>query len=454
MRNVKANSPLRHVESYDPNKSLERAEASLEKEGYCVKDENGEYTDEFVRSVTERDAADINEILNAFATGKLAGENVTLKEIMTSVDFPQLFYAATEILMKSRIVPDRLISRNLFETIPYAGNAINVTIRTLGGVEVEEVPEGSKYPETSSAVSDQAFRIYLEIKKYGAKVAGTRELLESDNWGIFAYTVKSLADELLNKKEALCVKMLNEMAGHTLKDNADAANVQLGSCTGRGIDGAQNGALGLDDIMEILAWMEMRGYMIDTIMIHPFAWALWARDTEIREVMMGNGVTYIPQGGPAPGWDPMPWGSLGQPWSKYGGAGTQSLTPAAANAAGASSWNAPDSLYGKLGIGTGYAWPNLTPFGATYYTTPKHVDRPFKILVTPLVPYYQISGGSKAGKYACNIVFADSRKCGLILQEQGRAVAVARNVVIDRTYAFDNVNSQTLSALTTTTNLV
>jgi len=224
--------------------------------------------------------------------------------------------------------------------------------------------------------------------------------------------------------------------------------------------------------------------MIDTIMIHPFAWALWARDTEIREVMMGNGVTYIPQGGPAPGWDPMPWGSLGQPWSKYGGAGTQSLTPAAANAAGASSWNAPDSLYGKLGIGTGYAWPNLTPFGATYYTTPKHVDRPFKILVTPLVPYYQISGGSKAGKYACNIVFADSRKCGLILQkenptmeqwadiereinyikirerygmalqEQGRAVAVARNVVIDRTYAFDNVNSQTLSALTTTTNLV
>jgi len=256
MRNVKANSPLRHVESYDPNKSLERAEASLEKEGYCVKDENGEYTDEFVRSVTERDAADINEILNAFATGKLAGENVTLKEIMTSVDFPQLFYAATEILMKSRIVPDRLISRNLFETIPYAGNAINVTIRTLGGVEVEEVPEGSKYPETSSAVSDQAFRIYLEIKKYGAKVAGTRELLESDNWGIFAYTVKSLADELLNKKEALCVKMLNEMAGHTLKDNADAANVQLGSCTGRGIDGAQNGALGLDDIMEILAWME------------------------------------------------------------------------------------------------------------------------------------------------------------------------------------------------------
>ena len=483
-KNVKAMSPLRNIESYDPSLSLERAESDLKKQGIQVKDAEGNYSDEFVYGVAERDTADVLEILSAFETGKLAGEKVSIKEIMTSVDFPQLFYAATEILMKSRIVPQRLISQNLFETIPYAGSAINVTIRTLGGVEVEEVPEGGKYPETSSAVSDQAYRLFLEIKKYGAKVAGTRELLESDNWGIFAYTVKSLADELLNKKESLCIKMLNEMAGYTLKDNANASSVELGSCTGRGIDGKQNGALGIDDIMEILAWMEMRGYLADTIMIHPFAWALWARDTEIREVMMGNGVQYVPQGSPAPGWDPMPWGALGQPWGKYGGAGTQSLIPATANQAGNTSWNAVDPIYGKLGIGTGYNWPNLTPFGATYYTTPKNVDRPFKILVTPLVPYYKIAAGAGAGKYACNIIFADSRKGGLILQkenptmeqwsdiereinyikirerygmalqDQGRAVAVARNVVIDRTYAFDNVNSRSLDPLTTATSLI
>lgn len=483
-KNVKAMSPLRHIESYDPSLSLERAEVELKKQGVPARDAKGDYVDEFVHMVGERDMADVCEILTAFETGKLAGEKVTIKEIMTSVDFPQLFYAATEILMKSRIVPQRLISQNLFETIPYAGNAINVTIRTLGGVEVEEVPEGSKYPETSSAVSDQAYRLFLEIKKYGAKVAGTRELLESDNWGIFAYTVRSLADELLNKKETLCVKMLNEMAGYTLKDNANAGSVELGSCTGRGIDGVQNGALGIDDIMEILAWMEMRGYMVDTIMIHPFAWALWARDTEIREVMMGNGVQYVPNGSAAPGWDPMPWGSLGQTWGKFGGGGTPSMIPATPNSTGNSGWNTVDPIYGKLGIGTGYNWPNLTPFGATYNIAPKNVDRPFKVLVTPYVPYYKILSGTRAGKYACNIIFADSRKGGLILQkenptmeqwndiereinyikirerygmalqDQGRAVAVARNVVIDRTYAFDNVNSRSLSVLTTGTNLV
>jgi len=472
---------LRYLDSYNASESVKIAAEELQKEGISPFDKDGKtYLSEVVQAAAERDMADIMEILSAFETGKLAGEKVAIKEVLMSKDFPQLFYAATEILMKSRIVPSRLVSANLFDTIPYAGNAINVTIRTLGGVEVEEVPEGSEYPETSSAVSDQAYRLNLEIKKYGAKVAGTRELLESDNWGIFAYTVRSLAEELLNKKETLCVKMLNEQCGYTLIDNADAGNVPLGSCTGRGIDGNPNGALGLDDIMNLLAWMEMRGYMIDTILIHPFAWALWARDAEIREVMMDGGVQYVPQGNANPGWDPMPWGSLGTPWGKFGGNGVPSLAP---GAVGGGNWNTVDPIYQKLGVAP-YAWPNLTPFGATYYTTPKHVDRAFKILVTPLVPYYKVSGGPSSGKYATNVIFADSRKGGLILQkenptmerwtdiereinyikirerygmalrEQGRAVAVARNVVIDKTYAFDNVNSVTLTPIDTTVNRV
>lgn len=479
---MQALGSLRYLDSYDPMESIMTAADSLQAEGIDPFEEDGKtYRSEVVQATADRDMADIGEILSAFDTGKLAGEKVNIKDVLMSKDFPKLFYAATEILMKSRIVPARVISDNLFETIPYAGNAINVTIRTLGGVEIEEVPEGSEYPETSSAISDQAYRLNIEIKKFGAKVAGTRELLESDNWGIFAYTIRSLAEELLNKKESLCVKMLNEQCGYTLIDNADAANVEIGSCTGRGIDGNPNGALGLDDIMQILAWMEMRGYMIDTIIIHPFAWALWARDAEIREVIMGNGVQYVPQGNSAPGWDPMPWGSMGQPWGKFGGSGTPSLTPGNAQTGGG--WNTVDPIYQKLGVAP-YAWPNLTPWGATYYTTPKHVDRPLKILVSPLVPYYKISGGPSAGKFATNIIFADSRKGGLILQkenpameqwsdiereinyikirerygmalqEQGRSVAVARNIVIDRTYAFDNVNSVTLLPIDSAANRV
>jgi hypothetical protein len=424
----------------------------------------------------EEDAEIVNEMLNAFQTGKFAGENVNIKDILMTKDYPKLFYAATEILIKSRLMPNRIISDNLFVTIPYTGNAINVTVRTMGGVEVEEIGEGEEYPETSSAVSDQAYRINLWIKKYGAKVPATRELIESDNWGIWAYTISQLTDALLNKKEKIASTILNEFAGYTLIDNANATNVPLGSTTGRGIDGAQNGALGMDDIMRILSWMHMRGYNIDTILINPFSWAMWARDPEIREGILGDGVIHIPQGNAASGWD-MPWGGLGQPFNRFGSS-TATLPPG-----GAGDPNTPDPIYGKLGIAP-YAFPNLTPFGATFMTQPKYMDRPVKVLVTPMVPYYKISSGGKAGKYATNIIFAESSRCGLILQkenptmeqwsdiereidytkiregygmalqEQGRAVCVARNIVVDRTYTFDNVNSQTLASLTYESDLI
>ena len=38
----------------------------------------------------------------------------------------------------------------------------------------------------------------------------------------------------------------------------------------------------------------------------------------------------------------------------------------------------------------------------------------------------------------------------MAMQEQGRGVAIAKNVVIDKTYAFDNVNSATLASIDTT----
>ena len=476
--------PLRNIEAYDPSSVLERVAAEYKNAGQepFVSDRDGNlsYSHELVSQVASRHAADISEIIMALETGKLAGEKVRIKDALMSKDFLALFYAATEILMKDRIIPNRAITDNLFQTIPYTGSAINVTIRTYGGVEIEEVPEGGEYPETFSAVSDQAFRLFIEIKKYGAKIAGTRELLESDNWGIFAYMLKSLGVELLNKKEWLAAKMLNEKAGYVLMDNAAPSSSQLGSCTGRGIDGTPNGAFGIDDMMNMLAWTQMRGYMMDTILINPFAWALWARDTEIREVMFGNGVTYVPNGSAGQGWDPMPWGSLGQPWGTFGGGGIPSVAPSAVGGANGANWLTTDPIYQKLGFAP-YAWPNINPMGATYYTTPKHIDRPLKIIVTPLVPIVKASSGSAAGKYITNIIFAQSSKCGLILQkeaanmeqwkdiekeidyikirerygmamqEQGRAVAIAKNIVIDKTYAFDNVNSVTLSSIDTAT---
>lgn len=474
--NIPSIASLMYLTSYDYRESVKNELMKLDP-AQRPNPSSPEENQEFALATLENDAQTVSEIVSAFVTGKFYGESANIKEVMTSIEYPKLFMAATEILMMNRLSPARVITENLFEEIPYTGQSANVTIRTLGGVKVEEVPEGGNYPETGTAVADQAYRIALAIRKFGAKVGGTRELIESDNWGIFAATLAMLKDELDNNRENLAMQMLNNQAGYVLIDNANAANVALGSATGRGIDGSFNGAFGLDDAMNLISWMEMRGYYVDSVLLHPFMWSMWQRDPEIREVMLGSSVQYVPNGNAAPGWGD-PFGGLGAPWSRFGSTIPQT-TPAVAQA-GLSGFNTVDPIYGKLGI-SNYAWPNLTPFGATYQAQPKHIDRPLKVIVTPLVPYYKISGSTK---YATNLIFADSRKCGLILRkenptfenwkdiereidwikirerfgmalkEQGRAIAVARNIVIDRTYAFDNVNSATLSAVDTSVNRI
>lgn len=477
-------NPLSDLSSYNLEDSIKKRMKVDKDLGYSpgVETDGVTPTEEYLVDSITRDMDEVQEILHALHSGKLkdGSKSLKVKDILTTYDFPQLFYAATEILMAERITPARVVSNALFSTIPYDGTAMEVTIRTLGGVEVEEVPQGSFYPETGSALTDQAFRVKIEVKKYGAKVAGTRDLIESDYWGIFAYTVRSLAEELLNKKEKMCTVMLNEECGYVLMDNADPSNSELGTTTGRGLTGAQNGAMGIDDLMNIIAWMQMRGYNIDTLLMHPFAWAMWTRDPEVREVVIGAGITYIPPGNAAPGWGNMlGFSGLGIPAGKFGSSIGQ-VTPGQAQAG---NFNTLDPLWGKLGIGL-YTYPNLTPFGATYQTQPRFADRPFRVIVSPFVPYYRISGGTKAGKYATNLIFADSAKCGLILQkenptmeqwsdiereidfikireryglgllEQGRGVCIAKNIVIDRTYTFDNVHSVTLGDLTTSNALV
>lgn len=477
---------LSDLESYSFRDSLAKKEAFLLKNQACdvseIKDADG-YTSNFIQDSALHDAEKVTDFLHAFQSGKLANGNEKIKDVLMSSDYPELFYSATQILLKSRIYPQAVVSQNLFQSIPYSGNALTLTVRSIGGVKFEEIAEGAPYPETATGVSDQTYRIHFEIKKYGAKLAATRELIDSDNWGIFAATMAQLGDEIAMLREKICIGRLNNDAGYVLMDNVNPAATPLGTPTGRGIDGKQNGALGVDDIMEIMAYMQQRGYNIDTVLIHPFAYMAWCRDPEIRETILGAGVVSNPLGAPAPGFGSL-FGSFGGNFGAFGGAGP--VTAANADGAIAAGNATIDPVYKKLGI-SNYAYPNLTPFGATFYTNPKYTAWPLKIVVSPLVPFYKVTGSSVTtsnNKYACNIIFADSRKCGLILereapameqwsdiekeieylkvrtrfgvafQDQGRAIAIAKNVIIDRTYAFDNVNSVTLANLDRTTALV
>ena len=418
-----------------------------------VRDSKGNWVPKgIVEQIAADDASFVKDCIDGLITGR---SDYSIKDAMFSKDYPELFLNATSIFLANNIFPAMVVTENLFDQIPYNGDAESITIRTIGGTRIYEVAEGAEYPETGSAVNDQAYRMHFEMKKYGAKVGATREMISSDNWGILAATLVDMRKKMDLIREDMNTKMLINEAGFVMMDNANPDLSELGTTSGRGIDGAQNGTLGVDDIYEIFAHQQMRGIYIDTIIIHPFAWSLWARDPEMQEGLLGSNVVYMPGGSAAKGWGGI-FGPYGPDFSKYGG-----------DAAGATNPGVSE-LYNKLGVGSSYEFPQLTAMGATFKVNPKYCPVT-KIIVSPYVPYSKISKDDipqSEDKYATDIIFADSNKGGVeliketpnmeswgdvereieyikirakwgkALKDQGRGICVAKNVIMDRTYAF------------------
>lgn len=461
---------IQYLHSYNVKDSLDVEARIAKAAGVQVYDNGGNYKPEFVDEVIKRDEELITKVVSAFNHGSFGGEKISVKDMITSNEFSQIFYAAVEVFLAQALTPASVVTSNLFTTIPFTRKGAQFIFRTFGPSNVEEVPEGAEFPDASPSMRDQGYRLAIEIKKYGAKIPVTAEMLEDDSWGLIAYLLKNLGMALVNKKEYLGVNLLNENAGWVLADNHEPANSQLGSLTGRGIDGKFNGTMTIEDLLAAMTWMNSRGYNPDTIVIHPFAWIMLTRDKELSDLAFRN-ITYVPA--TAPGWGDV-FGNLGPTLSKFG----SGVASGSDDTAG----YAVDPVFGKLGIGY-YSYPNLTPFGATYTATNALTGTSLKVITSPLVPFFKVSGASASqgvtsaeGKYATNIILADSQRCGLILQKErpvmerwndpdrevnfikvrerygmalqelGRGVGVIKYAVVDKNYSFVNTNSVSLSS--------
>ena len=261
--------------------------------------------------------------------------------------------------------------------------------------------------------------------------------------------------------------------GNTVFDNVSPGAVadptQYGSMTGRDITGAFNGSMTLNDIFDLYAWLVMRGFTPDTMILHPLAWKTMAIDPQIREIVLNGAVLatrQMPQGSPSPGWG-----------TSHEGLGLRTTATGLGVAAGQGTpAGGPD---GKIGASPWVS--NLNPLAATFNVAPKYLPTPLRVLVSPYAVYQRggrrISSGSPSVTRSyptTTVTLLDSANCGILVQrtpvsieeyddpardiramkimekwgmhllEQGKAVACAKNVVITENFVFDNSNVVTL----------
>lgn len=390
-------------------------------------------------------------------------ERVTeIRDLLTTPDATRFIPQVVQTIIREALEPNLVIVPNLFQEVRIERGQ-QIQLGALGAMVAGEIPEGGEYPETMFDVSDQGDMIAFTTSKHGLMIRVTEEVITDNQWDVMGLWLRAAGKALARHKEQYAMRLLDTM-GVTIFDNTTPANGQLGTTTGRGIDGAQNGSMSTNDIFDMYAYLLHRGFTPDMLIMHPLAWRVFMCDPEMREIVL-KGATLtsrrLPQGNSAAAWGT---GFTGK-GLRTTATGTETLTAAAAG------------NVEKIGAST---WlQTLNGLAATFSIAPRYLPTPLTVLVTPYVSYTAPVYNASATKGKTSIVMTDSSNCGLLvtrqpvqnseftdplrdiralkvnerygfgLLEQGKSVAVANNISIVKNYVFENVNSVTLSELTT-----
>lgn len=232
----------------------------------------------------------------------------------------------------------------------------------------------------------------------------------------------------------------------------------------------------VNDLFDMYAWLSMRGFTPDTLILHPFCWQLFAVDPLIREIVLNGNVLAtrrMPDGASSPGWG-----------TSHDGRGLRTTATGRGIAVGYG--QEADTTLGKIGANPWVS--SLNPLAATYSVAPRYLPSPLTVLVSPYAQYSRSAANITSGNptvtrsyHTTSVNMLDSTSAGILIQrdpvsteeyddpardiralkvmerygmqllEQGKGVVCAKNVVIAQNFVFDNSNVVSLQPHNKTT---
>jgi len=409
------------------------------------------YGDGIVMTSTKNEDSD-------FASSKFG--KLRVKDLLTRKDLLPLFPEAITHVMLDEIEPRAVVYDTLFNEVGVTRSGTFV-IHNIGPLSAGPVADNGEYPETNFALDRLGYRININTMKFGLQINISDDVFEDNLIGVVGLWLRRAANALVRNREKMSMDKISKFGIITFDNsNPSGYSWDVKSYTGRAIDGSYNGTLSLNDLMEMYVSALLEGFTLDTLLMHPLAWQTFMTDPEMKEIVLQNNtvVSYVPpRGSRARGWTTLTNGGLGLSWDK--GTGSSNIFDPSTMKLGANPWTR-----------------NLNALGATFNIPPRYFPTPLTIVVTPYSPFGQVTVGS-IQKYWTDLVFAQRDECGLVMRKQepitetfddrekeirkirmkevfgmgimnqGKAIRVAKRVVIDRNYVFQNYNAATLSEI-------
>ena len=161
----------------------------------------------------------------------------------------------------------------------------SLTFPAMGAFTAADIPEGGEYPEQTMEFAGQ---VTATIGKSGVAVKMTEEMIRYSLFDVMSMHLRAAGRALIRHKEQKVADMIST-AGTTYIDNR-SSGAAAGSVksNGRGIDGAKNGTITIEDVFRMYADMVDDGYVPNAIIMHPFGWLTFALNSQLRAFGFAN----------------------------------------------------------------------------------------------------------------------------------------------------------------------
>jgi hypothetical protein len=257
-----------------------------------------------------------------------------------------------------------LIGTSLLERINFKYGQ-TITFPAVGALVAADIAEGQAYPERQLQMGGAT--VTASIGKSGVAVKITEEMIRYSQFDVIGMHLRAAGRALARHKEQKIFNYIKSM-GVVTHDNRIPGASLFGTTTGRGLSGAANGSVTMDDLFDALGQVIMQGFTPNTLLMHPLTWVMFVKDPILRAFALssGGGTFFATASGNPAG--RAPWDTSSQ--GKLGAATGQEIVPG-----GAQSGEAASGLeaYSQT-ITSAPKLPNYFPF-------------PMRIIVSPFVPY-------------------------------------------------------------------
>jgi len=202
-----------------------------------------------------------------------------------------------------------LIGEKLLQKVPFTPGQI-INIGALGAISGQfHMGEAEEYPEVSVQLGEGT--MIATVGKYGAAIKFTPEILRYSSYPVIDIHTRAVARAMARAKEEEIFGLITNI-GQTVFDNVTPTSSEIGSTTGRGLNGLANGSITMDDLFDAMRQVMANGFLPNTMIMHPFTWFMFVKDPILRAFALNNGGgTFFASWSGNPAETHNPWGNFG-----------------------------------------------------------------------------------------------------------------------------------------------